>query len=229
MSSLGICQFYCLSFNDEEKRNKMINRFRTLNIDCNFYNGVQYTDQRINEKLTKYNKRHRSIIYGHLDILYEFYHNSNKNYAVICEDDICIHEKFNENFKKVINDFRFLHLDILLLSYMIPYKIGNDNIYSNFKLKAEMPKTSFFKYHEYPEYLSGTQMYLISKNFAKDLLDNYYSEYISIFENDFIADKIIIKQGNRALIYPMLAIEDKNQTDLYHQLCHKIHYNEIYI
>jgi len=229
MSTSGICQFYCLSFNNEEKRNKMLERFKSLKIDCKFYDGVKHTDNRIYKKLSRYNKRQWSITYGHLDILYDFYHNSGKNYAVICEDDICIHSKFNEILKKVINDFMFLDLDILLLGYMVPYKIGNDNIYNNFRLKIDMPKNAFFKYHEYPEYLTGTQMYLISKKFAKYLLDKYYSDYISIYKNDFIADKIISKEGNRALIYPMLAIEDENQKDLYHQLCHKIHFHEVYI
>jgi GR25 family glycosyltransferase involved in LPS biosynthesis len=229
MSISEICEFYCLSFNDQQKRTQMINRYNSLNINCHFYDGIKHTDKRINKNLSKFNKRQLSITYGHLDILYDFYHNCNKNYAIISEDDICIHKKFNEIIKRVMNDFVFLNLDILLLGYIVPYKIGNINTYTNFKLKIEIPNTAYFKYHEYPEYLTGTQMYMITKKHAKYLLDKYYLNYLNILNKNFITDKIIIKDGNRAAIYPMLAIEDENQTDLYHQLCHNIHYDEIYI
>jgi hypothetical protein len=86
-----------------------------------------------------------------------------------------------------------------------------------------------FKYHEYPEYLSGSHMYMITKNFAKTLLDRYYNNFAGFDNNVFMVDKTIIKHGNRALLYPMLAVENDCQKDEYHQLCHKIHYDEVYI
>jgi len=229
MSTISNCQFYCLSFNDVEKRKTMENKFKALDISCNFYNGVSHNDKRLKHAGSKFNKRHWSITYGHLDIIYDFYYFSNLKYAVICEDDILIHKDFNNIFKKVITDFYILKLDILLLGYIIPYKIGYPNIFSNYSLKREMPLESLFKYHEYPGYLSGSHMYMITKQFAKFLLNKYYNNFAGFNETPFIVDKTIIKEGNRALIYPMLSIENENQEDEYHELCHKIHYNKIYI
>jgi GR25 family glycosyltransferase involved in LPS biosynthesis len=164
-----------------------------------------------------------------LDIIYDFYHNNNSKYAVICEDDILIHKNFKEIFKNVVNDFNILDLDILLLGYIIPYKINYDNIISNYPLKWPMRLDAPFKYHQYPEYLSGSHMYMITKDFAKILLDKYYNNFAGFDNNIFTVDKTIIREGNRALIYPMLAIENDIQEDKYHKLCNKIHYNEMYI
>jgi len=229
MISIDSCQFYCLSFNNKERYNRMINRFKNLNIECKFYKGVSHNDNRINKNLNKSTKRNWSITYSHLDMIGDFYFNSDKKFAIICEDDICIHKDVKKIIHNIINDFNILGLDILLLSYMLPYKIGRENLFTNYKLKVVMPEDSQFKYHEYPEYLSGTQMYMINKKYAYYLIDKYYFNYAGIKDQHFISDKILIKEGNKALIYPMIAVEDENQDDLYHQLCHKVHFTENYI
>lgn len=228
MSNISNCQFYCLSFNNEERKNDMTERFKNLGIECKFYSGVSYDDKRIFDSINKHYKRQWCMTYGHLDIIHEFYYNSDKKYAVICEDDINLHIHFKKIFNMVISDFNILNLDILLLGYLLPYKIGDENLFTNFKLKKQMPKESYFKYHEYPEYLNGTHMYIITKKYAKHLLKTYYNNYAGIGDKHFNPDKILIKDGNRALIYPMLAIENNEQTDLYHQLCRNIHFNDYY-
>lgn len=228
MSNISNCQFYCLSFNNQDRKTDMEQRFKILDIDCKFYSGIQYNDTRIISSLNKNYKRQWCMTYGHLDIIKDFYYNSDKQYAVICEDDICLHIQFKKIFNKVLFDFNILNLDILLLGYLLPYKIGDENLFTNFKLKKPMPKGSYFKYHEYPEYLNGTHMYMITKKYAKHLLKTYYNNYAGICDKYFTPDKILIKDGNRALIYPMLAIENNDQYDLYHQLCHNINFTEVY-
>lgn len=86
-----------------------------------------------------------------------------------------------------------------------------------------------FNYYNYPAYLYGTQMYMITKYYAKYILDSYYSTFSKYRHKYFIFDKLLLHDGNRALIYPMLAIENEEQKDKYHQLCHKTHNNEVYI
>lgn len=229
MSSIINCQFYCLSFNNEKKSCNMKERFENLNIDCKFYSGIKNNDERIKNIKNNNKKRHWAITYSHLDMIHDFYHFTDKTYAIICEDDILIHKNIISILSKVIKDFNILDLDILLLGYMLPYKLSINNIFNNYKLKRNMPLDAFFKYHDYPEYLSGTQMYMITKNHAKFLLDNYYDNCAGFRNKYFLADKIIIKDGNKALIYPMLAIENNEQEDNYHKICHDIHYNENYI
>lgn len=229
MSSIPNCQFYCLSFNDEIKKKSMENRFKKLGIECKFYPGIKDTDKRLKYAGSRINKRHWSITYGHLDIIHDFYYHTNDKYAVICEDDILIHENFKEIFKKVVSDFNILDLDILLLGYILPYKIDYDNICSIYHLKRPMHLDAPFKYHEYPDYLTGSHMYMITKSFAKFLLNKYYHTFNTLNDYVFMVDKTIIKEGNRALIYPMLAIENEFQEDKYHKLCNKIHYNKVYV
>lgn len=229
MSNILNCEFYCLSFNDEDKKQSMKERFKQLNIECKFYKGLDKNDKRLKYAHNKFTKRKWSITYSHLDMINDFYYYTEKKYAIICEDDILINKYFKNILSKVITDFSLLDLDILLLGYLMPYKLGYNNIFSNYTLKKEMPLDSLFKYHNYPEYLSGTQMYMITRKYARHLLKTYYNNYAEIGPRHFMPDKIIIKDGNKALIYPMLAIEDENQEDSYHKLCHSIHYNEIYI
>lgn len=228
MSNILNCEFYCLSFKEENK-NKMKQRFNDLDIKVNFYSGLNKNDERIKNAHNKITKRAWSITYSHLDMINDFYYKRDKKYAIICEDDILIHKNFKNILSKTITDFSILNLDVLLLGYLIPYKIGYNNIFSNYTLKKDMPLDSFFKYHNYPEYLSGTQMYMITRPYAKYLIKNYYNNYAGFGERHFMADKILIKDGNRALIYPMLAMENETQEDNYHKLCHSIHYNENYI
>ena len=173
MSTINNCQFYCLSYNNEVKKSNMENRFKKLGIECKFYSGIKHTDNRLKYADNKINKRQWSITYSHLDILNDFYYNNNNKYAVVCEDDILIHNNFKEIFNKIINDFNILELDILLLGYILPYKIDNENILSNYPLKCPMRLDAPFKYHEYPDYLSGSHMYMITKNFANYLLNKY--------------------------------------------------------
>jgi len=228
MSSLTDCQFYCLSFNDETRKKDMENRFKNLGIECKFYKGVSFDDPRINKSLNRFKKRQWSMTYGHLDILNDFINNNTKKCAIICEDDINFIKRFKEILGRVICDFDVLELDILLLGYLIPYKIGDENLFTNYKLKKPMPPNSFFKYHNYPEYLNGTQMYIISRKHAKCLLHLYYSFYAGFGDKYFNPDKILIRDGNKALIYPMLAIENNKQKDLYHQLCRNVNCVELY-
>lgn len=229
MSCIHNCQIYCLSFNNEYKKKSMQNRFHKLDIECKFFPGVNQSDQRVKYANNKFTKRQWSITYGHLDMIHDFYYNNNNKYAIICEDDILIHKNFKEIITKVINDFNILDLDILLLGYIIPYKIDDYNLCSNYPLKWPTRLDASFKYHNYPEYLSGSHMYMITKYFAKFLLDKYYNYFAGYNDNIFMIDKTIIKEGNRALIYPMLSIENEFQEDKYHQLCQKIHSNKIYI
>jgi hypothetical protein len=70
---------------------------------------------------------------------------------------------------------------------------------------------------------------MISKSYAKYIVDKYYNKFFELLNKRHIIDKLYIKDHNKALIYPMLAIENDEQKDNYHKLCHKINYNDSYI
>lgn len=229
MSKLPICQFYCLSFNNQERKNNMIERFVTLGIDCKFYDGVQYDDSRLkNRNLNDNLLREWSRCYGHLDMIADFYYESDKCYGIFCEDDIHIHKDIVNIMPKILTDFNILNLDILLLGYLTPFTIDLSLIDEGFSLKKETRIKPKYCYHNYPDDLTGSQMYVINRKHANTILDKYYKTYADKTLSDsnkcFISDYLIPKEGNRALISPILSVKEKFTKNKYHKKCHKVHY-----
>ena len=237
-------QIYCLNFNNPERKNNMIRRFESLNLDCIFYDGVNKSDCRISQSIDDHSKKIWSCMYGHLDMIHKFYYDTDKEYGIFCEDDIFIQKNFTENLPKIVSDFKELNLDVLLLGYLSAFRITGPT--GDFHMK-EINKTddvgmyapSCLTYYSFPDYIWGTQMYMLSRSHSKYLLDTYYSEYAeqSITNNNMIpfsADHILTKNGNRALITPIVAIED-NSTFYdaswggqlnFHNNCFNLHYEE---
>ena len=232
------CYFSCLNYNNVERKIVMENRFKYLNINCDMYSGVSLDNERI-KHIDNNHKRLFSCTYGHLDMIYKFFHETNKEYGIFCEDDIYIHNALNSTLEYIIKDVTTMNLDILLLGYLIPYKIENTqnglfiNINNTFQCES-------YRYYNYHNELWGAQMYLLTRKYAKYLLDTFYTDYaektlIDTTLTHFSPDWIITKNGNRALIYPMLAVEDgKNKCgqywqDKFHTDCHIANFNENYI
>jgi GR25 family glycosyltransferase involved in LPS biosynthesis len=182
----------------------MIERFEKINIKCNFYDGVNHDDETIKILVNKYNE---SIycMYGHMNMIHNFYYNTTKSYGIFCEDDIVIHKDFKNKFIDIITNFENLKLDVLLLGYLSTFNLSNS--YKN--------KTT--NYYEYPDNLWGTQMYMLSRTSAKAILDIYYNgiSYIEKSLNNNLpplsADWTITKYGNRALYFPLLVIENDDK------------------
>jgi len=194
---------YVINFNDEERRNSMIKRFETIGLKLRFTPPVYKTDPRLNIDIddNRVEKRTWSIQLQHLDSIRDFYENTNQDYCIVCEDDILISKNFNKDMEQIIENFNKLELDILLLGYLLPFKLQNDY----FKLK----KTIGYTINEYPDDLWGSQMYLITRKYAKFLLDKYTIEFaVKNLDLPYSPDWTITKNGNRALLYPMIALEE---------------------
>jgi hypothetical protein len=214
---------YCLSYKNPERKSQMESRFNQLEMKCIFSDGVDHNDW--------------SIMLGALKILEQFY-NSDKEFGIFCEDDVYIHKDFKTMLPKVMEDFKLMNLDILLLGYLIPFEIRS--YYHGFELKSDNPNLNY-TYHNYPDDLWGGQMILFSRNHAKYLLEKYTLEYAMKTRTDeslppFSGDHTITKSGNRAIIYPMIAVETHDKTyshlgqDTFHENCNKCNYDhDIYI
>ena len=215
-------EFYCLSFY-EEKRENMKQQFQKLNINCKFHNGVSHDTAIINKIKNNIVKKNLSMVYGYLEIMHHFINKSNATYAIICEDDICIHKDFLQIIYQVKKDFKRLELNLLLLGYMIPYQLTPDLSIFYKKIYANRDIKSF--YYKYPDCMNGTQMFMITKEHAKYLFDLYNQKHKNIFANNCLTDTIILQHSSSVLLYPMVAVENDEQTDPYHKLCHKKHYD----
>ncbi len=200
-SANNVCSFYCLSFNNIERKTHMKNRFTQLNLDVHFYDGVNNDDERISIPLKNNDvgiEGGWSCMYGHLDMINKFLNDTDKEYGVFCEDDVYIHKELANDIPKIIHDFKTMNLDVLLLGYLITYHPSTEKNIKN--------------YYSYNDHLWGSQMYMISRSHAKNLIHKYYGDYAvqSLTEpmTPFSADWTITKDGNRAIVYPMYAVED---------------------
>lgn len=223
---------YCLSFKNSNRKAQMEERFKQLDINCIFYDGVDNNDQRCIPGICW------SCMLGHLDMIQNFYDNSEKEFGIFCEDDIYIHKDFKIMLPDIIQDFKLMNLDILLLGYLTPFEIKS--YYENFELKNNDTNLNYM-YYNYPNDLWGTQMYMLTKKQSKYILDTYTVEYANMTITDntlnpFAADWTITKKGNRAIIYPMLAVETADKKcghygqDTFHENCKKCNYKpDIYI
>ena len=103
--------------------------------------------------------------------------------------------------------------------------------------------TPTYTYLQYPFNVYGTQMYLTHRTHAQHLWDTYgvNSEWrkTALSTGDVQpADWIITKQGIRACIYPMMAVEELGGGHIYqdltqrefHDECHRMQFNaELYV
>ena len=216
---------YVINFKNDERRERMITRFKEINLELLFVPPVTQQDKRL-----KYlpHKRTCSIMVQHLDSIRHFLEQTNSNYCIVCEDDIMISKQFHNELPKIIQDFEDLELDILLLGYLFPGSIHGNWHFPVLKNRDE------YSYHNYPDDIWGSQMYLISRKQAELLVNTFTPEYAlkNLDQMHYNPDWTITKCGKRAIIYPMLAVEegvtttdDQSQND-FHKRCFERNYVE---
>lgn len=189
-------EVYIISHN-EKRKISMVNRMEHFGISHTLLPGVGPTD----ERYVSLDEKHKSsalIMLAHLDAIKYFLDNSDKNYAIICEDDLKIKKSFSEDINDIHTDFVRMGLDIMLLGYL---SMCNPRGTPNFEYVNK------YTYHEVFHELWGTQMYLLSRKYATWIINTYTIEW-TLTNGPFAADWTITKNGNRCLAWPMLAIED---------------------
>lgn len=224
--------FYVINFKNAERKNKMIERFKQFNINPIFTPEVELSDHRIDSiQISVESKRIWSIMLQHLDAIRHFYESDSK-YCIVCEDDIHIIKNFSSVLEEVIPKFEEHKLDILCLGYLLSYKLDMSS-WTHTRYYPIFDKFSNFTLHRFPDDMWGTQMYLISREYAKILLEKFTVNFAveNIKTQNFSPDWVITKNGNRAMIYPMIAVEEgttptsDNQQQYFHKLCHEINYD----
>lgn len=195
----------------------MLNRFNSIGLNVIFTPEVDISDDRL--KLV-FHKRVSAIMLQHLDSIKHFYENTNFNNCIICEDDIHISKHLQTQIPIIVNEFNEMKLDVLMLGFLWPFKDLNSRYFSSIK-KGQ------FNYFTYNDDIWGTQMYMISRSYAEFLLNTYNIQWcIENLDKPYSPDWILTKNGNRALIWPMLAVEEgvskasENNQITYHQRCH---------
>ncbi len=217
---------YCLNFNNPTRKASMESRFKTTGItNYKMSAGVPLSDPRISATC-EHTKKCYSCMYGHLDMIRDFLENDSSPYGIFCEDDIMIDADFLPRLNHIVRDFEKQNLDIMLLGYLISYIIGERH--DGF---SSLYEGTTYRYYGYaPETIWGTQMYMMTRKHAKYIIDKYSSPEANP-DVHFSADWTITQEGERRIVYPMLAIEDGKTTyndagqAHFHHLSHIIHLN----
>lgn len=212
---------YCLSFNNPERKNRMISRMDKIGMGIEFIEPTLIDDPKIKE--VAYDPRTWCVMTDHLKMLAAFV-DTGKSHGIFCEDDIYIRTSMKEDLPDIIERFDKLNLDVLLLGYLSEFYPREVN--HLFPLKEP------YTYHNYHDELWGAQMYMVSRKHAQNLLEKYTIQYaIDHPEEPYNPDWTITKNGNRAIIYPMIAVEEGNvatthqgQID-FHRRCTELHYD----
>jgi hypothetical protein len=233
---------YCVNFNDEQRRNNMTNRFKYFNFDLQFVEPVYTSDLRLENISSIFDKRTWSIMLQHLDSIKHFLENTDKQYLIVCEDDILISKKFKNDLPDFILNMKEMKLDILLLGYLMDFKFER-NMKTYPKIKncsycyyndfPVLKNTDKYLYMDYPYSLWGSQMYLITREHASFLINKYTIEYALNNPNSHFSPYwTISKDGNKSLVNPVIALEEgisklgeQNQSN-FHQRCFLFHYEE---
>jgi hypothetical protein len=235
--------FYCINFNDDARRSKMIQRFSIHNINLEFVNPVYTTDKRLNvgsgssgagKDITPH-KRTWSIMLQHLDSIQHFVENTENDYLFLCEDDILISKNMTKDLPNIIYNFEELKLDVLLLGYLMHFKLDKNHPHAEFPVikDASDADDAPYTYYGFPYHLWGSQMYLISRKHAVFLLNKYDINYaLADLNRPYNPDWTLTKDGARAMIYPMVALEegatktDHTGQNSFHKLCFDTNYDE---
>jgi len=221
---MEIPDIYCLSYNKPARTVVMTDKLNQLKNSFEIYSGVGPADARMIE-----NPGISSCMLGHMDMIAKFYNETTKEYGIFCEDDILIHKEFGEIMPKVITSAKNNNLDVVMIGYLMNYHIRPEKTFGHVKL-VDVDDYAFYSFHEQ---LWGAQMYLISRSYAKHLLETYDMEYARKSIQDpnmtpFSADWIITKKtARRALLYPPICIENgdvDHYEDYWQRTVHKQSY-----
>ena len=221
--------FYSVNYKDEERRSKMSSRFNTLDLNLIFVDPVDKTDARLSEATERAEKRSWSIMLQHLDSIRHFVEKTSCEYCIVAEDDILISKDMVNDLPGIINTYEKLELDVLLLGFLVPFQIYDNN--GSFTLRE---KTEKYKFYVYPIDIWGSQMYMVSRRHAIHLLERYTILHANetIDTEPFSPDWTLTKYGKKALIYPMIAVEDGGtKVDFgdevtFHRNCYNTNYVE---
>lgn len=224
------CAIYVVNYMDDERRQRITQRVKSLGLEAHFVDPVHKIDTRVaSQPITDFEKRSWATMFQHVDSMKSFCENTTYDYCIICEDDILFSRDLKAQIPVLIDLYDKSQLDILLLSYLWPYDIIEDQYF------PIISNTEQWKLHGYPDDLWGAHMYFMSRRHAKQLVERYTPEY-ALSETQsgrhFCTDWQFTKFGKRAILSPMVGLEEgevktdhQGQID-FHRSVFNYHYKE---
>ena len=224
------CAIYVVNYKDDARRQRMTQRVKAIGLDAHFVRPVSAEDPRVRDQpITDFEKRSWSTLFQHVDSMRDFVENTTYDYCIVCEDDILFSRSLRDEIPQIINLYDQTKLDVLLLSYLWPFDVIENNYF------PVLHRTPEWKIQGYPDDLWGAHMYFMSRAHAKVLVNRYTPEY-ALAETQagrpFCTDWQFTKYGKRGLLVPMVGLEEgevktdhQGQID-FHRSVFRYHYRE---
>lgn len=233
-----------LSYPNEVRDRRMRAQWEALGLGNHvwMYEGINLNDRRVQTVLTDPPsrgdavRRTFSITWGHMDMIQKFMYHSNAPYAIFCENDLCLSRRLHEDVAWTMEKMRANDMEVVLMGFLnclppaaYPYTYGKHHASSD-------GETSDRTLYRYPDDYWGVQMYMISRSYARKLLDTFTLDYVrKSWEQDpsvasFSPDHTLSKlaaHDKRAFLFPMAAIED-GTTHYEHGGQHNFHQASFY-
>jgi len=221
--------FYTFSFRNPGRKARMTERFEKEGLTLEFVEPVELTDSRVFPAPVEH-RRTWAIMLNHMDMLKTFLE-SDADYGIFCEDDIYIRKNFRASISTIVQGYEKFKLEILLLRYLLPYPSAEIKVNPEFKLLDNQ-----LLFLDYTNDLWGSQMYMFNRATAEKFMRKYSVEYAILSSANpdlacFSPDWTLTKEGKRAIVYPMLAVEEGNVVTShggqasFHDRCTKFNYD----
>jgi len=213
-------------------------RFGRVGISLTFVPPVLSTDPRIPEEAQDNGGlvRNCAIMWNHLDMLRCFLDDpARPEFGIFCEDDIYIRKDLRELVPLLISLYRVHRMDLFLLGYLEPTELSKV-VLSDPSSLAPISDLPDLVVRAYGHHKWGAEMYMMDRRHASFLLDLFNVDFArrSVLRQDnlppFSPDWTITKYGRKALVYPMMAVEegqvvaDDDWHRNFHATCHKAQY-----
>lgn len=207
---ISIPKIYCINLKQAiDRRERMIRRFQYHNLFCSdeqfggteFINAIDKNSSLVqyyldNNNVSEKIKAETACFASHLKTIRIFLESREKN-AIICEDDILLKLDFRNELIRILSNLPD-NTSLLSLCYIVDYWggfkwDGKDKNYKNL-CKIQYDQTW------------GTQMYLISSDYAKICLERYDQKFSKF--TGFKTSELIVRFSQGYISYPPLAIEE---------------------
>lgn len=183
---------YYLSFEHSERDMRMRARFQQLQINAVRCDGVE-----------------GDFTIAHFRMIQRFLQESTKKFCIFMEDDVFISKDLSKRINELTEKMVALDLDILSIGYLITCSPRNCHWLPQIDTMGQ------YTIHNYHDELWGTQGYILTRAYAMYLVEKYTLNYVELGKQYpnltcWSPDFLITKKGKRALLSPMLCVEEGN-------------------
>lgn len=172
-----------------------------INRDCSLVNyyGENLIPDEVEPGLKRQRRGEVACFASHLKAIRQYLESSSLS-AIICEDDILLSNTFTESFFQLMENVPE-DTSLVALSYFV-------DVWERFKWRGKHPdKENLCQI--VPEYVLGTQMYWLSRDYALEVLSRYDRPFRYLTGMDeYITSELIVRHSAGYIAYPVLAIED---------------------